>query len=210
MLVGCAEQRAVPSVENHIQPEESQSQPEESQSQSGPDADLEAGCHDVSIAADDSARSQDENGQPAAPDDEGLAQLADSASGDDGPDDSGEFVEAMLARSKLEEQGLGTKGGSPPLAETESAGPPGSHRDEDVTAEAWRAHRKHVFVLSEAGKPIYSRYGSEEALSSTMGVMMALVSFVQSGDNIIRSVYSGKLTWQRAKVLRLRSGSLTC
>nr|XP_046166223.1 vacuolar fusion protein MON1 homolog B-like isoform X5 [Oncorhynchus gorbuscha] len=57
-------------------------------------------------------------------------------------------------------------------------------------AESWRQHRKHVFVLSEAGKPIYSRYGSEEALSSTMGVMMALVSFVQSSDNMIRSVYS--------------------
>ncbi|XP_063072061.1 vacuolar fusion protein MON1 homolog A [Engraulis encrasicolus] len=62
-------------------------------------------------------------------------------------------------------------------------------KDEDVTSEAWRAHRKHVFVLSEAGKPIYSRYGSEEALSSTMGVMMALVSFVQSGDNTIRSIH---------------------
>ncbi|XP_058646800.1 vacuolar fusion protein MON1 homolog B isoform X2 [Onychostoma macrolepis] len=72
-------------------------------------------------------------------------------------------------------------------------GPP-SHRNEDVMAESWRQHRKHVFVLSEAGKPIYSRYGSEEALSSTMGVMMALVSFVQSGDNIIRSVYSDEHT----------------
>uniref|UniRef100_A0A3B4E3I9 Vacuolar fusion protein MON1 homolog n=1 Tax=Pygocentrus nattereri TaxID=42514 RepID=A0A3B4E3I9_PYGNA len=69
-----------------------------------------------------------------------------------------------------------------------------SHRDEDVTTENWRQHRKHVFVLSEAGKPIYSRYGSEEALSSTMGVMMALVSFVQSGDNVIRSVYSDEHT----------------
>ncbi|XP_072884667.1 vacuolar fusion protein MON1 homolog B-like isoform X2 [Hemitrygon akajei] len=61
-------------------------------------------------------------------------------------------------------------------------------RDEDITADAWRAHRKHVFILSEAGKPIYSRYGNEEALSSTMGVMMALVSFVQAGDNLIRSI----------------------
>ncbi|XP_069503659.1 uncharacterized protein [Ambystoma mexicanum] len=65
------------------------------------------------------------------------------------------------------------------------------HHDEDITADGWRGRRKHVFVLSEAGKPIYSRYGNEEALSSTMGVMMALVSFVQSGNNIIRSIYSG-------------------
>lgn len=110
--------------------------------------------------------------------------------------DSGEFVVTMLAKAKLEEQGIGVKGQSSPLLEAGAQDSLGfaSHRDEDVTADSWRQHRKHVFVLSEAGKPIYSRYGSEEALSSTMGVMMALVSFVQSGDNIIRSVYSGKLS----------------
>lgn len=108
--------------------------------------------------------------------------------------DSGEFVVTMLAKAKLEEQGIGVKGRSSPLLEAGIKESPAfmSHRDEDVTGDSWRQHRKHVFVLSEAGKPIYSRYGSEEALSSTMGVMMALVSFVQSGDNIIRSVYSGK------------------
>lgn len=108
--------------------------------------------------------------------------------------DSGEFVVTMLAKAKLEEQGIGVKGRSSPLLEAGIQESPSftSHRDEDVTADSWRRHRKHVFVLSEAGKPIYSRYGSEEALSSTMGVMMALVSFVQSGDNIIRSVYSGE------------------
>lgn len=113
---------------------------------------------------------------------------------DNGRDDSGEFVVTILTRSQLEEQGVGVKGKSSPLSETSTPEAPAflSHREEDVTAESWRQHRKHVFVLSEAGKPIYSRYGSEEALSSTMGVMMALVSFVQSGDNIIRSVYSGE------------------
>uniref|UniRef100_A0A3B1KBJ2 Vacuolar fusion protein MON1 homolog n=1 Tax=Astyanax mexicanus TaxID=7994 RepID=A0A3B1KBJ2_ASTMX len=109
-------------------------------------------------------------------------------------DESGEFVVAVLARGKLEEQGMGLKGRSSPLSETGTALGASSHREEDVTTESWRQHRKHVFVLSEAGKPIYSRYGSEEALSSTMGVMMALVSFVQSGDNIIRSVYSDEHT----------------
>ncbi|KAJ7419536.1 Vacuolar fusion protein MON1 A [Pitangus sulphuratus] len=63
--------------------------------------------------------------------------------------------------------------------------------EEDVTMDAWRMHRKHVFVLSEAGKPVYSRYGSEEALSSTMGVMMALVSFLEAEKNAIRSIHAG-------------------
>lgn len=60
-----------------------------------------------------------------------------------------------------------------------------------MTMDAWRMHRKHVFVLSEAGKPVYSRYGSEEALSSTMGVMMALVSFLEAEKNAIRSIHAG-------------------
>nr|XP_046166216.1 vacuolar fusion protein MON1 homolog B-like isoform X1 [Oncorhynchus gorbuscha] len=113
-----------------------------------------------------------------------------SSSAENVQDDSGEFVVTMLARGKLEQQDMGVKGMSSTLSETGAPEAPPSYRDEDVMAESWRQHRKHVFVLSEAGKPIYSRYGSEEALSSTMGVMMALVSFVQSSDNMIRSVYS--------------------
>ncbi|XP_029455490.1 vacuolar fusion protein MON1 homolog A [Rhinatrema bivittatum] len=62
--------------------------------------------------------------------------------------------------------------------------------EEDVTMDAWRMHQKHVFVLSEAGKPVYSRYGSEEALSSTMGVMMALVSFLEVEKNVIKSIHA--------------------
>ncbi|XP_042556848.1 vacuolar fusion protein MON1 homolog B [Dipodomys spectabilis] len=60
----------------------------------------------------------------------------------------------------------------------------------DPSDEDWRCQRKHVFVLSEAGKPIYSRYGSVEALSATMGVMTALVSFVQSAGDAIRVIYA--------------------
>ncbi|XP_053228063.1 vacuolar fusion protein MON1 homolog A-like isoform X2 [Podarcis raffonei] len=104
--------------------------------------------------------------------------LSDSASTDNTLEDSSEFNRPMVM------------GDGPPGEEEVAQLCPATHRDEDVTADSWRAHRKHVFVLSEAGKPIYSRYGNEEALSSTMGVMMALVSFIQSGDNSIRSIYS--------------------
>ncbi|KAF3689990.1 Vacuolar fusion protein MON1 -like protein B [Channa argus] len=132
--------------------------------------------------------SEDQNNASTNPAD---SECEDAAMDND-QSDSGEFVVTMLAKAKLEEQGIGLKGRSSPLLEAGTQESHGfmSHRDEDVMADSWRQHRKHVFVLSEAGKPIYSRYGSEEALSSTMGVMMALVSFVQSGDNIIRSVYS--------------------
>ncbi|XP_004625829.1 vacuolar fusion protein MON1 homolog B isoform X1 [Octodon degus] len=69
--------------------------------------------------------------------------------------------------------------------ESDSVGQGGDPSDEN-----WRNQRKHVFVLSEAGKPIYSRYGSVEALSATMGVMTALVSFVQSSGDNIRAIYA--------------------
>lgn len=75
---------------------------------------------------------------------------------------------------------------------TESPGAGTGEGDDEETAEAWRLHQKHVFVLSEAGKPVYSRYGSEEALSSTMGVMVALVSFLEADKNAIRSIHAGE------------------
>ncbi|XP_061689545.1 vacuolar fusion protein MON1 homolog B isoform X2 [Syngnathoides biaculeatus] len=142
---------------------------------------------------------QDTEGSHPPPATEAQSEEPPDEVVDGAQSDSGEFVVTVLAKAKLEEQGFGVKGRSSPLLETGiQESPPTahgtSHRDEDVTAESWRQHRKHIFVLSEAGKPIYSRYGSEEALSSTMGVMMALVSFVQSGDNIIRSVYSEEHT----------------
>lgn len=125
--------------------------------------------------------------QPAEHEDE-HKEVTDSAS-DHTLEDSGDFP----AISPV--VGAVTSDVSPPITPVQ--------RDEDVTAESWRTKRKHVFVLSEAGKPIYSRYGNEEALSSTMGVMMALVSFVQSGNNAIRAIHSDK-----QKVVFLQQGPL--
>ncbi|CAH3104521.1 unnamed protein product [Pocillopora meandrina] len=62
---------------------------------------------------------------------------------------------------------------------------------EDVNDPQWTLHKKHVFAFSEAGKPIYSRYGSEDKLATLMGVMQALVSFVQVGKNTIRCIMAG-------------------
>ncbi|KAL9984856.1 hypothetical protein ACROYT_G007195 [Oculina patagonica] len=62
---------------------------------------------------------------------------------------------------------------------------------EDVNNPQWTLHKKHVFAFSEAGKPIYSRYGSEDKLATLMGVMQALVSFVQDGKNSIRCIMAG-------------------
>lgn len=52
----------------------------------------------------------------------------------------------------------------------------------------WINQRCHVFILSTAGKPVYSLHGSEEKLNTLFGLLQALVSVVQSGDDSIRSI----------------------
>lgn len=54
----------------------------------------------------------------------------------------------------------------------------------------WINQRCHVFILSTAGKPVYSLHGSEEKLNTLFGLLQALVSVVQSGDDSIRSITS--------------------
>ncbi|KAI9310518.1 vacuolar fusion protein MON1 [Dichotomocladium elegans] len=53
-------------------------------------------------------------------------------------------------------------------------------------------HKKHFFILSSAGKPIWTRYGDESRISSMMGVVQAIVSFFQDGEDIIKSMTAGR------------------
>lgn len=59
---------------------------------------------------------------------------------------------------------------------------------------AWSNRDKHVFILSTAGKPIYSLYGDEHKLASIFGVMQALVSVVQSQQDQIKSIEANGVT----------------
>ena len=42
----------------------------------------------------------------------------------------------------------------------------------------WQTKAKHIFILSDAGKPIYSHHGDEDELSSLMAVMQVNLSFL--------------------------------
>lgn len=72
---------------------------------------------------------------------------------------------------------------------------------EDWDNHAWRQQDKHVFVLSDAGKPIYCRHGSEEQLAALAGVMQALVSCIALSGDQVRYVRAGRL--RLAFLLRL-------
>lgn len=54
----------------------------------------------------------------------------------------------------------------------------------------WCGKDKHMFVLSEAGKPIFCLHGSEEQLVPMFALMQALVSVVAVTGDTIRSVRS--------------------
>ena len=57
-------------------------------------------------------------------------------------------------------------------------------------------------MFSRSGKPVYSRYGSEESLVTKFGVMQALVSFYEDDDDVVKLVlvctYYVFFNWQYA------------
>lgn len=57
----------------------------------------------------------------------------------------------------------------------------------------WLSKSDHVFILSAAGKPIYCLHGEEDKLATIVGVMQAIVSFVQDNDNNIISIHANGL-----------------
>ncbi|CAG8533827.1 3490_t:CDS:10, partial [Paraglomus brasilianum] len=63
---------------------------------------------------------------------------------------------------------------------------------EDPQSAKWARHRKHFFILSSAGKPIYTRYGDESRISPYMGVVQAIVSFFADGDDSIKCINAGR------------------
>jgi hypothetical protein len=50
----------------------------------------------------------------------------------------------------------------------------------------WRGRRKHFFILSAAGKPIYSRYGDDAIISGYMGVIQTIISFFEDNGDMLR------------------------
>ncbi|KAK6121664.1 hypothetical protein DH2020_044591 [Rehmannia glutinosa] len=55
------------------------------------------------------------------------------------------------------------------------------HLDEDDASVSWRKRKKHFFILSHSGKPIYSRYGDEHKLAGFSATLQAIISFVENG-----------------------------
>uniref|UniRef100_A0A061RDL2 Vacuolar fusion protein mon1 a-like n=1 Tax=Tetraselmis sp. GSL018 TaxID=582737 RepID=A0A061RDL2_9CHLO len=68
----------------------------------------------------------------------------------------------------------------------------GRSSNPDPTSDPeWQAMDKHFFVLSSAGKPIFSRYGGESSLAGFMGVVCGMLSFMESSGDRVQSMRAG-------------------
>lgn len=64
--------------------------------------------------------------------------------------------------------------------------------DEDDASASWRKRKKHFFVLSNSGKPIYSRYGAEHKLAGFTATLQAIISYVENGGDHVKFVRAGR------------------
>ncbi|OCT53512.1 Vacuolar fusion protein mon1 [Cladophialophora carrionii] len=58
---------------------------------------------------------------------------------------------------------------------------------EDVAQSLWKSKRKHFLILSAAGKPIYTRHGSDAVISSYVGIIQTIISSYSETDDELRS-----------------------
>ncbi|KAL6508804.1 Vacuolar fusion protein mon1 [Orobanche hederae] len=123
----------------------------------------------------------DELGRQLSPSSSGYAAERGSTSGGDEISDNGEDDNE--------------------IHEVENGGDLGSHAqwisgkrhpDEDDASVSWRKRKKHFFILSHSGKPIYSRYGDEHKLAGFSATLQAIISFVENGGDRVKLVRAGK------------------
>ncbi|KAL2557470.1 SAND family protein [Forsythia ovata] len=70
-----------------------------------------------------------------------------------------------------------------------SSGFPGNVTfNEDDASISWRKRKKHFFILSHSGKPIYARYGDEHKLAGFSATLQAIISFVENGGDRVKVV----------------------
>eukprot|EP01133_Synstelium_polycarpum_P000172 gene172-205_t len=62
---------------------------------------------------------------------------------------------------------------------------------EDNSTPSWFKHKKHFFIFSYSGKPIYSRYGDEVALNTFIATLSAMSSFVESQNDELHHLQAG-------------------
>lgn len=67
-----------------------------------------------------------------------------------------------------------------------------NQEDEEDAMVQWKAKKKHFIILSAAGKPIYTRHGSDNIISSYVGILQTIISSYESSQDPLHSFTAGK------------------
>jgi hypothetical protein len=63
--------------------------------------------------------------------------------------------------------------------------------NETAVIQQWKAKLKHYLILSNAGKPIWSRHGTDTLITSYIGIIQTLISFYQDAREGLRAFTAG-------------------
>ncbi|KAK9799714.1 hypothetical protein WJX73_002348 [Symbiochloris irregularis] len=126
---------------------------------------------------------------------EALLSQAHSRSSSEvvGPgDEQCSVVDASELESVPGSEGAATEQGPGPAVQLLEQAATAAEEGRNEDSEVWRQQRKHLFVLTHSGKPVYSLHGDENALAGLMAVMDALISFMKDQGDSLQSVRAGR------------------
>jgi hypothetical protein len=63
--------------------------------------------------------------------------------------------------------------------------------NEEAVLKQWKSKLKHYFVLSAAGKPIWTRHGNDRLVTSYIGVIQTLISFYEGASDSLKGFTAG-------------------
>ena len=67
--------------------------------------------------------------------------------------------------------------------------------NEEAVIQQWKSKLKHFIILSSAGKPIWTRHGNDQIVTSYVGVVQTLISFYQDNSDELRCFVTADVTF---------------
>jgi vacuolar fusion protein MON1 len=64
--------------------------------------------------------------------------------------------------------------------------------NEEAVIRQWKSKLKQYFVLSKAGKPVWTRHGNDQLVTSYTGVILTLISFYEGVSDSLKGFTAGK------------------
>ncbi|XP_011623342.1 vacuolar fusion protein MON1 homolog isoform X1 [Amborella trichopoda] len=139
-----------------------------------------------------SIENEPENVRELEPDIDAMASVASPSSNGYAGSSSTKSDGSFSGIEEIDRGGTEPDNGVDEFSESASWVAGKRHLNEDDASISWRKRKKHFFVLSHSGKPIYSRYGDEHKLAGFSATLQAIISFVENGGDRVKLVRAGK------------------